>query len=133
MAVALEDGLVVPVVRHADLLPLTDLAAETARLAAAAREGHLRLDEMEGHTFSVTALGAQGVDAFTPIINPPDVAILGIGRIRDTVRWDDDRPVRARVVTLSLTIDHRAVDGAPGALFLRSVADNLESPMRLLA
>jgi pyruvate/2-oxoglutarate dehydrogenase complex dihydrolipoamide acyltransferase (E2) component len=133
MAVALDDGLVVPVVRHADLLPVTDLAAETARLAAAAREGRLRLDEMEGHTFSVTTLGAQGIDAFTPIINAPDVAILGVGRIRDSVKWDGDRPARARVVTLSLTIDHRAVDGAPGARFLRSVADNLESPMRLLA
>jgi pyruvate/2-oxoglutarate dehydrogenase complex dihydrolipoamide acyltransferase (E2) component len=133
MAVALEDGLVVPVVRHADFLPLADLAVETARLAAAAREGRLRLDEMEGHTFSVTALGAQGIDAFTPIINAPDVAILGIGRMRDAVRWDGDRPLRAKVMTLSLTVDHRAVDGAPGALFLRSVADNLESPMRLLA
>jgi pyruvate/2-oxoglutarate dehydrogenase complex dihydrolipoamide acyltransferase (E2) component len=133
MAVALEDGLVVPVVRHADLLPLTDLAAETARLVSAAREGRLRLDEIEGHTFSVTALGAQGIDAFTPIVNAPDVAILGIGRIRDSVKFVDDRPTQARVVTLSLTIDHRAVDGAPGARFLRTVADNLESPMRLLA
>lgn len=133
MAVALEDGLVVPVVRHADLLPIADLAVETARLAAAAREGRLRLDEMEGHTFSVTALGAQGIDAFTPIVNAPDVAILGIGQMRDAVRWDGDHPLKAKVMTLSLTVDHRAVDGAPGALFLRSVADNLESPMRLLA
>jgi pyruvate/2-oxoglutarate dehydrogenase complex dihydrolipoamide acyltransferase (E2) component len=132
MAVALEDGLVVPVVRHADALPLTDMALETARLAAAARDGRLRVDEMEGHTFSVTTLGAQGIDAFTPIINPPDVAILGVGRIRETVRWVDDRPTPARVVTLSLTIDHRAVDGVPGAHFLRSVVDNLESPLRLL-
>jgi pyruvate/2-oxoglutarate dehydrogenase complex dihydrolipoamide acyltransferase (E2) component len=132
MAVALEDGLVVPVVRHADALPLADMALETARLATAARDGRLRLDEMEGHTFSVTTLGAQGIDAFTPIINPPDVAILGVGRIRETVNWVDDRPTPARVVTLSLTIDHRAVDGVPGAHFLRSVVDNLEFPLRLL-
>jgi pyruvate/2-oxoglutarate dehydrogenase complex dihydrolipoamide acyltransferase (E2) component len=133
MAVALDDGLIVPVVRHADLLPIADLASETVRLAEAARGGRLQFAELEGHTFSVTALGSQGIDAFTPVINAPDVAILGVGRIRDTVTWDDDQPRRARALTLSLTIDHRAVDGAPGAAFLQEVAGNLASPMRLLA
>ncbi len=132
MAVALDDGLVVPVIRHADSLPLKELAKETTRLADAARAGRLTLDEMAGGTFSVTALGSSGVDFFTPIINPPNVAILGVGRIYDDVKWEGDRPARAQRMTLSLTIDHRAVDGAPGAAFLGSVRELLEAPYRLL-
>lgn len=132
MAVALDDGLVVPVVRHADRLPLRDIAAETTRLAGAARSGTLGLDEMAGSTFSVTALGMAGVDFFTPIINPPNVAILGVGRIHDAVRWEGDRPLRSQQMTLSLTIDHRAVDGAPAAAFLGALRDLLEAPYRLL-
>ncbi|MBI5947162.1 MAG: 2-oxo acid dehydrogenase subunit E2 [Chloroflexi bacterium] len=132
MAVALDDGLVVPVIRNADALPLKEIAAESTRLATAARSGKLGLDEMAGGTFSVTALGMAGVDFFTPIVNPPNVAILGVGRIHDTVRWEGDRPVRAQTMTLSLTIDHRAVDGAPGAAFLGTVRDLLEAPYRLL-
>lgn len=132
MAVALDDGLVVPVIRDAGRLPLKKIAAESTRLAEAARSGTLGLDEMTGGTFSVTALGMAGIDAFTPIINPPNVAILGIGRIRDDVGWDGDRPVKQQRMTLSLTIDHRAVDGAPGAAFLGSVRDLLEAPYRLL-
>lgn len=132
MAVALDEGLVVPVIRNADTLPLRELAAESSRLAAAAREGKLGLDEMAGGSFSVTALGMAGVDFFTPVINPPNVAILGVGRIHDAVRWEADRPVRSSEMTLSLTIDHRAVDGAPGAAFLATVRELLESPYRLL-
>jgi pyruvate dehydrogenase E2 component (dihydrolipoamide acetyltransferase) len=133
LAVALDDGLVVPVIRNADTLALRDIAAESSRLAAAAREGKLGLDEMAGGTFSVTALGMAGIDFFTPVINPPNVAILGVGRIHDAVRWEGDRPVRCQQMTLSLTIDHRAVDGAPGAAFLALVRDLLEAPYRLLA
>lgn len=132
IAVALEAGLVVPVIRNADTLDLRTLAQETARLAAAARAGTLGLDDYAGQTFSVTSLGMAGVDFFTPIINPPNVAILGVGQVVDDVRWDGDRPLRARSLTLSLTIDHRAVDGAPGAAFLATVRDLLESPYRLL-
>lgn len=132
MAVALDDGLVVPVIRDAGVLPLKDIARESTRLANAARSGALGLDEMAGQTFSVTALGAAGVDFFTPIINPPNVAILGIGAIRDSVGWEGDRPVRRQALTLSLTIDHRAVDGAPGAAFLAEVRDLLQAPYRLL-
>lgn len=132
MAVALDAGLVVPVIRHADRLPLRDIAAESTRLAAAARGGTLGLDDMAGQTFSVTALGTSGVDFFTPIINPPNVAILGVGTIRDSLEWDGDRPVKSQAMTLSLTIDHRAVDGAPGAAFLGEVRALLEAPYRLL-
>jgi pyruvate dehydrogenase E2 component (dihydrolipoamide acetyltransferase) len=132
MAVALDEGLVVPVIRDADVLPLKDLAAASTRLADAARSGTLGLDDMAGATFSVTALGMAGVDFFTPIINPPNVAILGVGRIREGLAWDGDRPVKQHQMTLSLTIDHRAVDGAPGAAFLNTVRELLEAPYRLL-
>ncbi len=132
MAVALGDGLVVPVIRNAPALSLRELAGESSRLAEAAREGTLGLDDYAGGTFSVTSLGMADVDFFTPIINPPNVAILGIGRIRDGIRWEDTSPVRTRLLTLSLTIDHRAVDGVPGAAFLRDVRDLLEAPYRLL-
>ncbi|MBA4180430.1 MAG: dihydrolipoamide acetyltransferase [Anaerolinea sp.] len=132
MAVALDDGLVVPVIRDADAIPLKELAETSSRLASAAREGRLGLDEMAGGTFSVTALGMAGIDFFTPVINPPNVAILGVGRIHDAVAWAGDRPVKRQQMTLSLTIDHRVVDGAPGAAFLNSVRELLESPYRLL-
>ncbi len=133
MAVALPDGLIVPVVHHADRLPLPDLAVETGRLAAAARDGRLAMQEIEGGTFSVTALGMFGVDGFTPIVNPPNAAILGVGRIRDAVRWDGETPVRRQVMTLSLTWDHRVIDGAPAAEFASTVASYLQTPLRLLA
>lgn len=132
MAVAIDDGLLVPVIRDADSLSLHDVAAESTRLAGLARDGKLGPDDMAGGTFSVTALGMAGVDFFTPVINPPNVAILGVGRIRDAVRWESDRPIRCARMTLSLTIDHRAVDGAPGAAFLQNVRDLLVSPYRLL-
>ncbi len=132
MAVALDDGLVVPVIRDAGVRPLKEIARETSRVAGAARSGSLAIDEMSGGTFSVTALGMAGIGFFTPIINPPNVAILGVGRIHDAVAWEADRPVRVQRMTLSLTIDHRVVDGAPGAAFLGTVRDLLEAPYRLL-
>lgn len=132
MAVALDDGLVVPVIRDAGRRSLMEIAAESTRLAAAARAGTLSLDEMSGGGFSVTPLGMYDVDFFTPIINPPNVAILGVGRIHDATAWDGDRPLRRQEMTLSLTIDHRAVDGAPAAAFLQTVRDLLQAPYRLL-
>ena len=126
VAVALDGGLVVPVVRNADQLAFGDLCAETTRLAEAARSGNLAMADIEGGTFSVTALGMYGVDAFTPVINPPNTAILGVGRIRDDVRFSNGAPVPAKVLTLSLTWDHRAYDGAPAAEFAASVRDMLE-------
>ncbi len=132
LAVAVPEGLLVPVVRDANCLSLADLSAAAARLAAGCRDGSVSLDDLDGSTFTVTALGASGVDFFTPVINPPNVAILGIGRVRNGVAWDGETPVRRQVMTLSLTIDHRAIDGAPGAAFLSAVKDRLESPYRLL-
>ena len=128
MAVALDNGLVVPVVRGANRLSIEEISVETDRLAAAARSRSLGLDDFQGATFTVTAMGMYGVDAFTPIINPPNTAILGVGRVRRDVDWDDDdRPVPLPVLTLSLTWDHRAFDGAPAAEFTRTVREVLES------
>ncbi len=132
MAVALDEGLVVPVLRHVDRAGLKEIAIESSRLAAAAREGKLSLDDMAGGTFTVSTLGMFGVDSFTPILNPPEVGILGVNRLREGVRWEGERPVRQRTMTLSLTWDHRALDGAPAARFLASVRDYLEAPFRLL-
>jgi len=133
MAVAVPGGLVVPVIRDADRLSLQELSVVTRTLATKARDGALSLPEMEGGTFAVTSLGTYGVDFFTPVINPGNVAILGVGRLRDGVRWsDDDRPIRTKVLTLSLTFDHRAVDGAPAAQYLQTVAELLGRPMALI-
>ena len=127
LAVALDDGLLVPVVRHADRLSLDEIAAETTRLATGARDGTLGYDDYQGATFTVTALGMFGVDAFTPIINAPNTAILGVGRIRDDTVWSDGKPAARPTLTLSLTWDHRAFDGAPAARFAGAVRDWLES------
>ena len=127
LAVALGDGLLVPVIRHADRLSLSEIAAETKRLAAGARNGTLGYDDYQGVTFTVTALGMFGVDAFTPIINAPNTAILGVGRIRNDTVWTDGIPSARPTLTLSLTWDHRAFDGAPAARFAGAVRDWLES------
>ncbi len=132
VAVAIDAGLVVPVVRNADALQVRELAIESARLAALARDGKLGLDDMAGGTFTVSALGMYGVDSFTPILNAPQSGILGVNRIRDDVAWDGDRPVKRKTMRLSLTWDHRVLDGAPAAQFLGAVRDLLEAPYRLL-
>jgi len=132
IAVAIDAGLVVPVVRNVDALQVRELAIESARLAALARDGKLGLDDMAGGTFTVSALGMYGVDSFTPILNSPQSGILGVNRIRDDVAWDGDRPVKRKTMRLSLTWDHRVLDGAPAAQFLGAVRDLLEAPYRLL-
>jgi pyruvate dehydrogenase E2 component (dihydrolipoamide acetyltransferase) len=131
LAVALDGGLVVPVIRSTDRLRLDAIASETVRLSTASRAGKLALADMEGGTFSVSTLGAFGVDVFTPVINPPNVAILGVGRVRDEVVWRGDAIGRARRMTLSLTWDHRVLDGVPAAEFCRTICELLEDPSRL--
>jgi len=132
IAVALDEGLIVPVIKHAQQITIKELAIESARLASAARSSSLALDDMQGGTFTVSALGMFGVDSFTPIINAPQAGILGINRIRDDVTWDADRAVKTQVMRLSLTWDHRVLDGGPAALFLSEVRALLEAPYRLL-
>ncbi|MFD5835781.1 2-oxo acid dehydrogenase subunit E2 [Streptomyces collinus] len=131
-AVAVPGGLMVPVIEDAVALPLPEIARRSRSLAQAAREGRISPAQLEGATFTVTSLGGYGVDFFTPVINPGNVAILGVGRLRDGVEWVDERPLRTRVLTLSLTFDHRAVDGAPAAEYLRTVGELLRKPLRLL-
>jgi len=132
IAVALEEGLIVPVVKQADQLGLQALVVESARLAKAARQSSLTIDELQGGTFTVSALGMFGVDSFTPIINAPQAGILGVNRIRDEVAWDGATPVKRQVMRLSLTWDHRVLDGAPAAHFLAEVRDLLEAPHKML-
>lgn len=129
VAVALDEGLIVPVVRHANRKSLQTIAQETRQLASRAREGTLTREEITGATFSVTNLGMYGIDAFTPIINPPEVAILGIGRINEKFARVSQAGEWRQVLTLSLTFDHRAVDGAPAAAFLQSVGKRLAETM----
>ncbi len=131
-AVAVPGGLLVPVIEDAATLPLPELARRSRELADAARAGRISPARLEGATFTVTSLGGYGVDFFTPVINPGNVAILGVGRLRDGVEWVDEQPRRTRVLTLSLTFDHRAVDGAPAAEYLRTVEGLLHRPLRLL-
>jgi pyruvate dehydrogenase E2 component (dihydrolipoamide acetyltransferase) len=132
IAVALDEGLVVPVIRQTLARDLKSIAIEAARLAQAARSGTLGMDDMHGGTFTVSTLGMFGVDSFTPILNPPQTGILGVNRISDGVGWEDDRPVKRKVMQLSLTWDHRVLDGEPAARFLATVRDLLEAPYRLL-
>jgi pyruvate dehydrogenase E2 component (dihydrolipoamide acetyltransferase) len=132
MAVALPEGLIVPVIKNTTSLDLSSLAAETKRLSAAAREGKLGLAELEGGTFSVSTLGMFGVDGFTPVINPPNTAILGVGRLRDDLVVSKKGKVSTvKRMTLSLTWDHRVFDGAPAAEFCKSIVDLLADPSAL--
>ena len=132
LAVALDDGLIVPVVKHADRRSLGQLGPETSRLADGARSGSLGPDDVQGGTFSVTALGMFGVDAFTPVINPPNEAILGVGRLRADLVLVDGQVRTTKRMTLSLTWDHRVFDGAPAAEFTRTICDYLANPARLV-
>jgi pyruvate dehydrogenase E2 component (dihydrolipoamide acetyltransferase) len=132
IAVAIDEGLLVPVIRDADQRDLKSISLEAARLADAARTGALGLDDMAGGTFTVSALGMFGVDSFTPIINAPQAGILGVNRIYDGLAWEGDTPVKCKTMRLSLTWDHRINDGAPVAQFLGTIRDLLEAPYRLL-
>ena len=131
LAVALDEGLIVPVIRHADSKPLRDIAREARDLAEKARAGRLTLDEVTGGTFTVSNLGMYGVDAFTPILNPPQTGILGVGRIVEKPAVCRGEIVPRPLMTLSLTFDHRIIDGAPAGEFLRTVADLLAHGNRI--
>jgi pyruvate dehydrogenase E2 component (dihydrolipoamide acetyltransferase) len=127
VAVALDDGLIVPVIRDAGRRPLAEIARDRAELAAKAQAGTLSLDEVEGGTFTISNLGSFGADAFTPIVNPPQCAILGVGRIVDKPVVVDGRVQVRPLLWLSLTFDHRIVDGAPAARFLQQLDERLRT------
>jgi pyruvate dehydrogenase E2 component (dihydrolipoamide acetyltransferase) len=132
LAVALEDGLVVPVIHDADALDLTALAGRREELVARAHGGRLEPADVQGGTFTISNLGMYGVDSFTAIINPPQAGILAVGRIVDRVVAVGGLPAVRPMLTLTLSCDHRVVDGARGASFLRALADTLEEPASLV-
>jgi pyruvate dehydrogenase E2 component (dihydrolipoamide acetyltransferase) len=131
LAVAVDDGLVVPVVRAADAQDLGALSAQIRALAERTRAGSVTSPETQGAVMSVTSLGAHRVDAFTPLLDLPQAAILGVGRARPRPAVVDGRVVPRTLMVLSLTVDHRVVDGEPAAAFLDRVIDLLEEPSRL--
>jgi len=131
VAVTLDEGLIVPVVRDADRKTVEALGLEIADLAERARTGRLEAPETEGACFSVTNLGGYRIDAFTPLLNPPQAAILGVGRARLRPAVVDGAVVPRTLIVVSLTFDHQVVDGAPAAAFLGAVIDLLEAPDRL--
>ena len=132
VAVAMPEGLITPVVRDADTKGLAQIAAETRDLAGRARAGTIDPSEYAGSTFTTSNLGMFGVDAFTAIINPPNACILAIGATRDVPVVKDGAVVPGQRMTLTLSCDHRVVDGAAGAAFLADVKAQLEEPMRML-
>ena len=125
MATATESGLVVSVIRNADAKSVGQIATESAAVAERVRAGTFAGEDVSGSTFTVSSLGGQGIDSFTPIINPPEVAILGLGRIVDRATRAADGVAWRKEITLSLTIDHQVVDGAPGAAFLATIVELL--------
>ena len=131
LAVALDEGLIVPVVRDVDKKSLKDIAAEAKTLAEKARASQLKLEEVSGGTFTVSNLGMYGVDAFTPIINAPQSGILGVGRIVEKPVIYRGEITRRSMMVLSLTFDHRVIDGAPAGAFLQTVADLLAHGNRI--
>ncbi len=128
VAVALKEGLITPVLREADTKTLAQLAIESRELATKTREGKARPEDVTGGSFTVTNLGGFGIDAFTPIINPPQVGILGVGRVVEKPVIADGQIAKGSMMYLSLTFDHRIVDGAPAAEFLQAVSKYLEDP-----
>ncbi len=132
VAVALPDGLLVPVVRDAHIKSLSEISKEIAALAGGAKGGTLSIDSLSGGTFTITNLGMFGIESFTPIINQPEVAILGVNAIQDVFVPVNGAPVVKPMLKLSLTTDHRVVDGAVAAQFLAELKKKLETPALLM-
>jgi pyruvate dehydrogenase E2 component (dihydrolipoamide acetyltransferase) len=130
VAVATDKGLVVPVVHEADKKSLSDIASFLKELVEKAREGKLAKDDLTGGTFTITNLGMYGVDMFIPIINPPETAILGVGRVTQKPVVVNGQIAIKPIMQLSLAYDHRIVDGAPAAKFLQRVKQILESSLK---
>jgi pyruvate dehydrogenase E2 component (dihydrolipoamide acetyltransferase) len=134
IAVALEGGLIVPVIRDADTKSLTQVAREAKALAGRARAGKLAAHELSGGTFTVSNLGMYGIDQFTAVINPPEAAILAVGAaLVEPVATQDGGVEVHRRMRLTLSIDHRALDGATGAGFLQQLKTVLEHPLQIVA
>ncbi|HEY8256594.1 MAG TPA: dihydrolipoamide acetyltransferase family protein [Gemmatimonadales bacterium] len=132
MAVAVEEGLITPVIRHADQKTLREIAGESHDLAARARERRLKPEEYTGGTFSVSNLGMLGIDDFTAIINPPEAGILAVGRIVQVPVARDGQVVVRRRMRVTMSCDHRVIDGATGARFLQTLTAMLENPLAMV-
>jgi pyruvate dehydrogenase E2 component (dihydrolipoamide acetyltransferase) len=132
MAVAVEDGLITPVLRHADRKGLAEIAAEAKALADRARARRLTPEEYTGSTFSISNLGMLDIDQFTAVINPPEAGILAIGRISQQPAVVDGQLVARRQMRVTMSCDHRVIDGATGARFLQTVKQHLEQPLAML-
>ena len=131
IAVALEDGLITPIIRNADMKNLFEIAGESKELAAKARDKKLKPEEYSGGTFTVSNLGMFGVEEFAAIINPPEGAILAVGTIVEKPVVDNGQIVLGHRLRLTLSCDHRVVDGAVGAQFMQEVKLILENPWKL--
>jgi pyruvate dehydrogenase E2 component (dihydrolipoamide acetyltransferase) len=132
IAVALPDGLIVPVVQDADRKSLGEIAQTTLALAEKARAGKLKLDEMSGGTFTISNLGMFGIDEFTAVINPPEAAILAVGAATPVPEVRDGQLVTVSKMKITLTVDHRVLDGAMAAAFLRDLKGILEAPLSIV-
>ncbi|GAB2545487.1 pyruvate dehydrogenase complex dihydrolipoamide acetyltransferase [Spirosoma aerophilum] len=132
VAVAVDEGLLVPVVRNADQKTLSTISGEVKDLAGKAKDKKLQPKDWEGSTFSISNLGMFGIEEFTAIINPPDSCILAVGGIKQTVKFEGDIAKPTNVMKVTLSCDHRVVDGATGASFLQTFKQLLEDPMRML-
>lgn len=131
IATATEAGLVVPVLRHAEALGLREAAREIARLAGAARAGRASREELTGSTFTVTSLGPLGAIATTPLVNPPEVAILGINKIVTRPHWNGHEFIPRQMMNISASFDHRVIDGYVAAVFVQQIKSLLEMPARI--
>lgn len=132
VAVAVEDGLLVPVVRHADMKGLQTISAEVRDMAGKARDKKLQPSDWEGNTFTISNLGMFGIEEFTAIVNPPDACILAVGAIREEAVVKNGAVALGRRMKMTLSCDHRVVDGATGSAFLKELKENLELPIRML-
>ena len=133
VAVAVEDGLLVPVLRHADLMPLAHISASVKDLAGKAKDKKLQPADWEGNTFTISNLGMFGIEEFTAIVNPPDAAILAVGGIKQVPVVKDGAVVPGNVMKVTLSCDHRVIDGASGAAFLQTIKGFLENPITMFA
>lgn len=133
VAVAVEDGLLVPVLRHVDLMSLGNISANVKDLASKAKDKKLQPADWEGNTFTISNLGMFGIEEFTAIVNPPDAAILAVGGIKQVPVVKDGAVVPGNVMKVTLSCDHRVIDGASGAAFLQTIKGFLENPITMFA
>ncbi|MBL0180046.1 MAG: 2-oxo acid dehydrogenase subunit E2 [Gemmatimonadetes bacterium] len=132
VAVAVEDGLITPIVRHADRKTLREIGGEVREMAGRAREKRLKPEEYTGATFSISNLGMFGIDEFTAVINPPEAGILAVGRLEQKPAVVDGELVVRRRMRITLSCDHRVIDGATGAAFLKTLVGMLENPLAMV-